>query len=52
VFEHECPDKRILAWRERAEGVAVGAKTNRTGVEFDPGHQSATTIADSERGTK
>lgn len=52
VFEHESPDKRILAWSKRAVGVAVGAKTNRTGVEFDPGHPSATTTADYEHGTK
>lgn len=52
VFEHESPDKRILAWCERAVGVISSAKTNRTGVEFDPGHQTATTTADYERGTK
>jgi len=52
VFEHESPDKRILAWSKRAVDVAVGAKTNRTGVEFDPGHPSATTTADYEHGTK
>ena len=43
MFEHESPNKRIPARRERPVLVVFRAKTDWTGVEFDPGYPSAVT---------
>jgi len=43
VFEHESPNKRILTGCERTVLVIFGAKTDWTGVEFDPDYPSTPT---------
>jgi len=43
VFEHKSPNERILSGCERTVLVIFGAKTDWTGVEFDPGYPSTLT---------